>query len=362
MKLRAWMLLRHIGQLRDFNADPDSPLYGKADLQKITLVGHSRGGQAVAMAADREQWFADDASLPRASDYRIVSVAAIAPTDTVVDGKQARLRDVSYLTLQGASDADINDFFGDRQYMRATFATDGAGQAGSAFKASLYIEGANHGQFNESWGRRDSSLPAGLFLRKPALPGEEQRRIAKVYLTAFLEATLLQDDAYKPLFEDYRSASAYLPATRYVSRYESGDFRAWVRFDDEDADFAMPGAGIAGIASAGVTAEVAEALDRQRRGKGTHGLSLQWTNGGEYTMTWEKALPTGASDAGNALLSFSMADLSRDLQVQGGPGVSGFAHSHRPHGRERRLFGAAAGGFRVAAAAFSRFNHPVGHA
>lgn len=316
MKLRAWMLLRHIGQLRDFSENPDSPLYGKADLQKITLVGHSRGGQAVAMAADREQWFADDASLPRASDYRIVSVAAIAPTDTVIDGKQARLRNISYLTLQGASDADINDFFGDRQYMRTTFATDGTGQAGSAFKASLYIEGANHGQFNESWGVRDSSLPAGLFLRKPALAGEEQRRIAKGYLTAFLEATLHGDDAYRPLFEDYRSARAYLPDTRYVSRYESGAFRALIRFDDAEAVPGTPGADIAGTSSAGVTAEVAEASDRQRHGKGTHGLSLQWAQGGEYTMTWAKAVPTGASADGNAVLSFAMADLSRDLPEQ----------------------------------------------
>ncbi|SFB46478.1 Alpha/beta hydrolase family protein [Cohnella sp. OV330] len=318
MKLRAWVLLRHIGQLRDFNEDQASPLYGKVDLQKISLVGHSRGGQAVAMAADRDAWFADDASLPPAKDYRIVSVAAIAPTDTVVDGKQARLSGISYLTLQGASDADINDFFGDRQYSRTTFPAGGIGQAGSAFKASLYIEGANHGQFNESWGRRDSSLPAGLFLRKPALPEEAQRQIAKGYLTAFMEATLGGDDAYEPLFEDYRSASAYLPATRYVSRYESGSFVALTRFDDENAVPETPGAGIAGTSSAGVTAEVAEALDRQRHGKGTHGLSLQWATDGKYTMTWANVLATGASANDEAALSFAMADLSRDLAGQEG--------------------------------------------
>ncbi|MFD2331264.1 alpha/beta hydrolase family protein [Cohnella sp. GCM10020058] len=317
MKLRAWMLLRHIGQLRDFNEDAASPLYGKMNLQKISLVGHSRGGQAVAMAADRDEWFEGDASLPPAADYRIVSVAAIAPTDTVVDGKQARLRGISYLTLQGASDADINDFFGDRQYSRTTFPAGGAGLAGSAFKASLYIEGANHGQFNESWGQRDSSLPAGLFLRKPALPGEEQRLVAQVYLTAFMEATLGGDAAYMPLFVDYRSARAYLPATRYVSRYEIDAFIALARFDDQDAVPAIPGAGISGT-SAGVAAEVAEALDRQRHGKGTQGLALQWATDGKYTMTWEKAFATGAYTNGKAALTFAMADLSRDLQGQSG--------------------------------------------
>ncbi|MDI4650118.1 alpha/beta hydrolase family protein [Cohnella hashimotonis] len=317
MKLRAWMLLRHIGQLRDYNEDSDTPFYGKVDLQKISLVGHSRGGQAVAMAADRDEWFDGDASLLSASDYRIVSIAAIAPTDTVVDGKQPRLRNISYLTLQGASDADINDFFGDRQYSRTTFSAGGTGQAGSAFKASLYIEGANHGQFNESWGQRDSSLPAGLFLRKPALPGEAQRTIAKGYLTAFMEVTLGGDGAYMPLFEDYRSASAYLPATRYVSRYESDAFMALARFDGEDAVPAHPGAGISG-ASEGVTAEVTEALDRQRHGKGTHGLALRWATDGSYTMTWGKVFATGASTNGKAALAFAMADLSRDLKGQSG--------------------------------------------
>ncbi|CAI6081620.1 alpha/beta hydrolase family protein [Cohnella sp. JJ-181] len=322
MLLRAWILLRHIGQLREFADDPDSPLYGKADLRNISLVGHSRGGQAVAMAADRDEWFAEDGTLPAQSDYRIVSVAAIAPTDTVVDGKQARLRGISYLTLQGASDADINDFFGDRQYARTTFAASGSGQADAAFKASLYIEGANHGQFNASWGQRDSSLPAGLFLRKPPLAGEAQRRIAKGYLTAFMEATLRGDAAYRPLFEDYRAASPYLPNTQYVSRYEGDAFRAWTRFDEEGAGAANPGAGLTGDAQA-VSAGVEEAQDRQRHGKGTQGLVLQWASEGKYAMTWDRAAATGASAENPTVLSFALADLSRDLPGWDGDSAAG---------------------------------------
>ncbi|MDG0794369.1 hypothetical protein OMP38_28670 [Cohnella ginsengisoli] len=131
-----------------------------------------------------------------------------------------------------------------------------------------------------------------------------------------MEATLKGDDEYEPLFEDYRSAGAYLPATRYVSRYESGAFNALARFDDENAVPETPGEGVAGTSSTGVTAEVAEALDRQRHGKGTHGLSLQWAANGKYTMTWANVFATGASANDQAVLSFAMADLSLDLSGQ----------------------------------------------
>lgn len=308
MELRAWLLLKHIGQLRDFEEDPSSPLYGKLDLQKTALVGHSRGGQAVAMAADRDAWFAQDGTLPSPSDYRIVSVAAIAPTDTLVDSKQAMLRDVSYLTLQGSADADINDFFGDRQYGRVSFTSEADG----AFKASLYIADANHGQFNASWGRRDSSLPAGLFLRKPELTAREQQQIAKIYLTAFMEATLHGELDYEPLFEDYRSALPYLPDTAYVSRYEGSDFRPIARFDGEGANADRPGQGLSGDAKNGA-ARVEEALDRQRRGKGTRGLAFEWTTAGVYTMKLGRTLASEAGGSSPGVLSFALADLSRDL-------------------------------------------------
>lgn len=308
MLLRAWLLLKHIGQLQAFAADPDSPFYDKIDLQRIALVGHSRGGQAVAMAADRGTWFADDASLPPPDSYRIAAVAAIAPTDTAVDDKLASLRNISYLTLQGSADGDINDFYGDRQYGRTQLGP----ASGGAFKASLYIEGANHGQFNESWGARDSSIPAGLLLRKPELGEDDQQRIAKAYLTAFMETALRGNDSYRPLFEDYRSALAYLPATRYVSRYESADFRAAARFDEADADAAHPGEGLTGTAS-GLSAAVEEAQDRQRQGKGNRGLVLEWSAPGSYALSLERPAAISAAGGDSPALSFALADLSRDL-------------------------------------------------
>ena len=67
------------------------------------------------------------------------------------------LIDTNYMTLQGASDGDVDTFNGERQYIRTTIAPGSA-----EFKTSLYIGEANHSRFNTSWGTMDDSLPGGI--------------------------------------------------------------------------------------------------------------------------------------------------------------------------------------------------------
>ena len=40
---RAWLLLLHLDQWRTWNADPTSPFHGLVDLDRVALMGHSRG-------------------------------------------------------------------------------------------------------------------------------------------------------------------------------------------------------------------------------------------------------------------------------------------------------------------------------
>lgn len=305
MKPRAWLLLKHIQQIQAFAADASTPFFGRVDFGLIALIGHSRGGQAVAMAAAADQWFAQDGSLPDRGSYTIQSVAALAPTDTAVDGKRTALRDISYLTLQGAADADITNFYGDRQYRRVSFSP-----SSHRFKASLYIAGANHGQFNTSWGRLDDSLPAGLFLRAPALSGEQQRQIAKVYLAAFAEATLHGKDEYRRLFRDYRAGAPFLPDTGYWSRYEDGGFVPVVRYEEAGDIRSLPH---------GVKAEAAgvsfwsheEAKDRDGNGTGNKAVKLKWNEAAKYTLFSKGALALPGvweNGADGASLTFAMAD------------------------------------------------------
>ncbi|CAM3705172.1 alpha/beta hydrolase [Cohnella lubricantis] len=317
-KVRAWLLLKHIGQLQQFASDASTPLYGKLDFERVALVGHSRGGQAVAMAADRGPWFGSAPGLPAEDSYTIRAVVALAPTDVVVDGRSASLRDIAYLLLQGAGDGDISNFDGERQYNRVSYSPSSA-----AFKSSLYIAGANHGQFNTTWGARDDSLPAGLFLSKPDLSGEEQRQIAKVYVSAFLESALHGQDAYEALFRDYRAGAAFLPAAVLYNQFENGSFQYIARFENAD-DKSRPSPTVTAGAAGMTQWSREEAKDRQGRGQGNHGVELQWeAAGGSYTLESDAgAFPMPSAAGGSAKLIFSMADLTWELNGAASAGIA----------------------------------------
>src|SRR2546429_4737562 len=83
---------------------------------------------------------------------------------------------------------------------------------------------------------------------KPLMSGEEQRRISKIYISAFLEATLHERREYIPLFQDWRVGRAWLPDTLYVNRYQDASYVPLASFQ-EDADLTSttaPGGSIAG--------------------------------------------------------------------------------------------------------------------
>ncbi|WP_256759245.1 alpha/beta hydrolase [Cohnella sp. WQ 127256] len=306
MKLRAWILLKHIQQIQQFSEQEGSPFKNRIDFQQIALLGHSRGGQAAAMAADSSSWFAEDKSLPDEDSYSIKAVVALAPTDTAVEGEWTELKDVSYLTLQGAKDADLVNFYGDRQYGRVNFTGNT-----EAFKASLYIEDANHSQFNTEWGKSDNALPAGLFIRpKELLEPEQQRRVAQVYVSAFLQAVLQDNEQYDSLFRDYRAGLDFLPATRYFNQYESGSFRAIADFTGSDREVLSPG--IAAEATDMTEWKHTDALNRQGKGKGDNGVELEWEDESSYTIHLSSSTVSDIEE--EDILMFSLANMVRDLK------------------------------------------------
>lgn len=310
-KARTWIILKHLEQLAAFSDEPGNPFYQKIDFTKTALLGHSRGGQAVAMAANAERWFKNDPVLTAVNRFNITSVIALAPTDKTIDDQQARLKDINYLTLQGARDADVHDFYGDRQYIRSSYS-----EGSSAFKSSLYIADANHSQFNSDWGAYDQTLPAGLFLnRSQIMDADKQREIAKVYVSAFLETTLHDKDEYLSLFRDYRSGLEWLPDTAYYSRFQSGGFRPIATFD-EDRNKNTVKLGTAEASGLSWSEELAK--DRESKSKATYGVVLERTaskNEDAYyniklkeNASTEKAL----SDAEG--LTFSLSNLNDDMK------------------------------------------------
>ncbi|MBW6515646.1 MAG: MFS transporter [Candidatus Cloacimonetes bacterium] len=231
---RGWLLLEHIRQWKEWEEKPDNPFYRRVDLDYIALIGHSRGGEAIAHAAlfNTLPYYPDDASLAFDYNFSIVSLIAIAPCDAQYQPSVVRtpLRDINYLALHGSHDADVTSFSGQRQFERITFSPDFEG-----FAATLYIYGANHGQFNTVWGRKDSSSPhINHYNLGQLISGEDQRRIGKVFMTAFLERTLMFAPEYEELFLDYRSApQAWLPETIYLQQYKRAGMYPIANFDED---------------------------------------------------------------------------------------------------------------------------------
>jgi len=232
---RGWMLLQHLKVCREWNQTEGHPFFDKVDMQNIGIIGHSRGGEAAAIAGsfNRLSHYPDDAKVEFDFNFHIKAIVSIAPSDGQYRpaGRTTPLENVNYLTLQGAHDADVSTFSGARQYNRVKF-TDGQ----YWFKAYIYSYRSNHGQFNTVWGDNDWGKPWGMILnRKPLLSGEEQRKISSVYITAFLEIALHGKTGYIPFFRDYRRILEWLPEDIYINRFEDSSFRAVSDFD-EDVD------------------------------------------------------------------------------------------------------------------------------
>jgi len=230
---RGWLLLEHLRQWREWSRTPGNPFAGRVDLDRVALVGHSRGGEAVAVAGvfNRLPFYPDDARVAFDYGFGIHGVAAIAPVDGQYKpaGTPTRLQNLDYFVLHGSHDGDMQSFHGQRVLERVRF-TDGAFH----FKAGLYVHRANHGQFNTSWGRGDSGGLGDRFLNlRPLLPKEDQEKVASVFISAFLEATLSRETGYRALFRDYRRGAAWLPNVVYLQQYEDTATRVLADFEED---------------------------------------------------------------------------------------------------------------------------------
>ncbi|WP_405250991.1 alpha/beta hydrolase family protein [Dokdonia sp. Asnod3-C12] len=230
---RGWILLEHLKAWHEWNEDSESNFYKKVDTTQIALLGHSRGGEAVAHAAllNKLTHYPDDATIAMDYNYNINTVIAIAPVDGQYEPGNTRtsLKDINYFVMHGAQDGDVSSYAGSKQYERITFS-----DSTDYIKSGLYIKGANHGQFNTSWGANDAGLSVTQFLNnKQLLSNKDQEEIAKVYISAFLEATLKNRNEFLPLFIDARKGKEWLPETIYLNQYEDSSFEAIATYDED---------------------------------------------------------------------------------------------------------------------------------
>jgi dienelactone hydrolase len=317
--VRGWMLLEHLKLWREWNTAPGNPFFGKVDMTRIALMGHSRGGEAAATAAafNRMRYAPEDANIRFDYGFPIKAVVAIAPADgQYKPAEQDRwIDDVSYLTIQGAHDADVSEFMGSRQWDHVRFT-----QPGPWFKAEIYAYRANHGQFNTVWGRSDAGEPLSWLLnRRPLMSGEEQRRISKTYISAFLETTLNGRREYLPLFEDWRAGRDWLPQTIYLNRYQAAGYQPLAAYM-EDADLTTTTAFGGRIDGENLSVWREGRIPWREGDRGYNGVFLGWNRGEDapaatYTLTLPRDAAAKWGLGSGSTLELSVAAMDEDAPL-----------------------------------------------
>jgi dienelactone hydrolase len=334
---RGWLLLEHLRQWKKWNDAPGNPFHHKVDMNNIGLMGHSRGGEAVAVAAvfNRLPFYPDNAGVRFDFNFNVRAVVAIAPVDGQYKpaNTSTKPENVNYLVLQGSHDADMRSYHGARVYERVKF-TDGQ----YWFKSGLWIYGANHGQFNRVWGQRDSWGLGFPFLNvRQLIPGAEQQQIAKTYISAFLEAALHGKKGYIPLFRDHRAAPArWLPGRIYLHQFADSASQVVCGYEEDInlASTTIPGGS---VETANLTDWKERELSLMWGTLDTRGVYIGWNKKGaegpaSYTIRLpEKGLNLGAGSS----LVFSMAD-SNDKATERDKGEKGQDKSAKKDDKDKK--------------------------
>jgi hypothetical protein len=288
---RAFVLLEHLNVWDAWNNTEGHPFEGKVDMSRIALIGHSRGGESVAHAAafNRLERYPDDANVRLDYNFNIRSVIAIAPCDEQYKpaGHPTDLENVYYLVIQGGHDADVSTFMGLRQFNRVYFTDDHFW-----FKSAVYVYRANHSRFNTAWGSLEAGPPVGWLINdRPIMDMESQRKVAKVLISAFLEATVNSRDEYLPMFKDIRKAAQWLPEDIYINRYEDSNF---IIIADFEEDFDVTTTTIPEGSLLGENLRTWKEATIRHRAKGNstqenYAVVLEWANENEQDPNSSKA-------------------------------------------------------------------------
>ncbi|MFE3095398.1 hypothetical protein ACFXG1_16395 [Streptomyces sp. NPDC059248] len=209
-----------------------------ADLSRVLLVGHSRGGEGVNRAAmdSLHRAPADQDGYRGPVRWRIRGTVLIGPT---LFG-QNPAPDVPSATILPGCDGDVSDLQG-QMYPDAV---RGVG-SGTALHSAIYMVGANHNYFNSEWTPGQAEAPAeDDFWHDPERPdpvcapsaptrltADRQQRAGATYIAAAAQLFVGGDDRLRPLLDGTgRRAPSAGPAR--VHTHAVGGHRAPVLLPD----------------------------------------------------------------------------------------------------------------------------------
>jgi hypothetical protein len=210
---RSSLVRQHLARWADWAARPASAPAAvrnapTADLRRVLLVGHSRGGEGVNRAALDSLSpppTAQDGSRGRAR-WHIRGTVLIGPT---IFG-QNPVPDVPSVTVLPGCDGDVSDLQGE-VYVDGTRGVS----SGRALHSAVYVVGANHNYFNSEWTPGQAQAPADDDFwddpdqRDPVcsqgartrLTAEQQHRAGATYIAAAARLFVAGDDRARELLD-----------------------------------------------------------------------------------------------------------------------------------------------------------------
>ncbi|MGW3665046.1 hypothetical protein [Streptomyces sp. NPDC005141] len=209
---RSSLVRQHLARWADWVAHPSSApgivrRVAPADLSRVLLVGHSRGGEGVNRAAMDSLYRApaDQDGYRGPVRWHIRGTVLIGPT---IFG-QNPTPDVPSATILPGCDGDVSDLQGE-MYVDATRGVS----RGAALHSAVYVVGANHNFFNTEWTPGQAQAPAdddfwtGDERDRVCSPGtatrltaRQQQSVGATYIAAAARLFVAGDDRVRPLLD-----------------------------------------------------------------------------------------------------------------------------------------------------------------
>jgi hypothetical protein len=331
MAARAIVLLRHLQRWRTWNSTPGNSFYNKVDINRIGLAGHSRGGEAVAVAWLFNTMLNNPADPDHTFDFKVRALFAIAPVDGQIVGEinphtgmpyanvPVVVQNADYMVMHGTHDGDVYDFEGYKTFDRA----QPVNVAGTATKSLLWVYGAIHNQWNSVWGTAD---PCTVTPAAEIISAADEQSIGKAFVSGFYLMTLKDKHRYAELFEG-KVRFPSMPASITLMTQHQSEHRVFIDNYEQGPNLAV--GSFPGVSNSNPGALLNPYLRYTFSDNGspyylweqTDGLIAGWTStNAEYVIDVPPALAAQMDD--DQVLSLRAGQLFESPPARNTPGVN----------------------------------------
>ena len=190
-------------------------LTGKLEMQRVGLMGHSRGGEGVT------DFIRFNRLRPSGRIYNLQAVMSLAP----IDSQKQVPYGTNFGVILPACDGDVSTLAGANAYERSKYPN----AADPFAKVQFYVQGADHNYFNTVWTNDDGASYSGTGSGADVACGEDkpnsirlfpsdQRKVGLALMAGFLRDYLGMEKQFEPMMTGAAGlSSSACPALRGVA-------------------------------------------------------------------------------------------------------------------------------------------------